>query len=376
MIDVDRFRSFDETWIASSVEIIGGGMADIVAPRLRQGIATHAIAAKSSTVRRFLFYTDVTYSDHDVMAVLSSLCLCNRSFGRMVEFCGTNQLLPAEAYPIPCSSSAIPKNWTCSAAEDEGLAVILPVWKRNYMQRMFETIKRQTRQPSRILVFQNEAHRVFDFSKFTEFNFSALHHVWLTNWNSFFYMTYVAMSFMRESYVLKIDDDMFASRRDAFATYLNAAKMQPSSIIGLNGGSVGLERCGFEIEKVVGKTAPDHVANFVLFPAGAGKVMQRFRRFVIFGSEDIAISLTNNMECGTLSWALRIGMDMVFDKLNQRRDGSIRKLYHDMVGREDSTLMYGLSYCYYVCGGYKPRKWVRHTGPNCSRDIRLPWKKD
>jgi hypothetical protein len=187
MIDIAHFQSFDSQWISSGIDWIYFGYADVITPHLEQGGATHAVLMKGSFARRFLLYTDVKYTSEHVMTVLSSLCLCNQSFGRILAFKGANQLIPVTVRPIPCD--LVPHNWTSCHRSTPRNALLLPVWKRNSLGDILETIKRQTYQPHRIIVFENQAHRTFDFRPLKEICQVPLHHVWLTNWNSYFFMT-------------------------------------------------------------------------------------------------------------------------------------------------------------------------------------------
>jgi hypothetical protein len=52
--------------------------------------------------------------------------------------------------------------------------------------------------PARILVLQNMMKPIIDFKAIRRVARVPVHHVWASNWNTFFYLTYVVMVFMPE----------------------------------------------------------------------------------------------------------------------------------------------------------------------------------
>jgi hypothetical protein len=111
----------------------------------------------------------------------------------------------------------------------------------------------------------------------------------------------------------------------------------------------------------------DHVSRVVLFDARAGKVMYRFRRYHLAGEEDVMLSLVNNIECGTLSTEIRIGINARNeDGFGQANDSEIKKAHPPIHGD-----YFELSYCYFINAGYVPRRWQNFSIRN-PQDIRLP----
>jgi hypothetical protein len=368
MIDIAHFQSFDSNWISSGIDLICSGYADLITPHLEQGIATHAVLMKSSFARRFLLYTDVKYTSEHVMTVLSSLCLCNQSFGRIVTFKGANELIPVTARPIPCD--LVPHHWTyChrSTPRNATLAILLPVWKRNLLSDMLKALKQQTYQPDRIIVFQNQAHRTFDFRPLMKLCPVPLHHVWLTNWNSYFFMTYIPMGFLHEPYTLKMDDDQIPTDTRAIEKYVTIMKTLPNRIIGAGGGDHSGDGCG-----LAENHGPyNHVAAFVMFHSDAAKILHRFRYDELFSAEDISLSLTNLMECGTSSLLVSVRLDDLIPQLAHGNDPEFMRL-HSREYRYSGRRVADSTYCHYLRGNYHLEQW---SSQNDTRgvDIRWPW---
>jgi hypothetical protein len=352
LIDLASFVRFDVNWIWSAVHFIGIRGDDIASPQVHNGIATHAVLMRASMARKFLLYTDVRYSDDHVMTVLSSLCLCNSSFGRVRELRGAHLMKPLSVNPLPCS--VIPRRFRCPHFPQPGnatFAILLPNFKRQYITRTFNDLAGQTRQGSFILVFQNRAYQTYDFRALQPLSPVPIQHVWLTNWNSFFFMTYLPMAFLPYDYVLKVDDDFFPRHSRAIEDWLNLTDRHPNSLIG-TGPGYAPPACG-NISFQTSHRQPDHVAWVVLYPTSSGKMLHRFRYFTLAGGEDIGIALTSSIECGFISRQSG-GWVMVSDNLGQAKDAEI----HAMVAAaRNGRGIYISIYCHYIAGGYRSPNW-------------------
>jgi hypothetical protein len=95
--------------------------------------------------------------------------------------------------------------------------------------------------------------------------------------------------------------------------------------------------------------------------------MYRFRRYTVIGAEDVMLSLANNMECGTDS--IQVGMGVRAnhsDGFGQQGDSEVMAEYSKVKG---DVLEW--TYCHFINAGYIPRMWSNFTVPN-PHDIRLP----
>jgi hypothetical protein len=174
------------------------------------------------------------------------------------------------------------------------------------------------------------------------------------------------MMFVPERFVLKIDDDNIPTNSMALETFVRAMD-RSNVIIGRTGATLTAPLC--DLRPVIADPVVrwDHVSWIVLFDAQAGKVMNRFRRFSLLGAEDMALSVTNAMECGTRSLEVEFPALCLGDDGNSHRsDPEISLGYSKLNGK-----LFDLSYCYFISAGYRPLLWRNFSIP-VIQNIRLP----
>ena len=102
-------------------------------------------------------------------------------------------------------------------------AVILTIFKRNYLSEILPLICNQTQPPSLLLFIQNSAYQSLNRSIIPKICTSqgiSIYHIWLSNWNSFSFMRhYVPIPSSIHTTIL-VDDDMFLVPT-AFETGMN-----------------------------------------------------------------------------------------------------------------------------------------------------------
>jgi hypothetical protein len=235
------------------------------------------------------------------------------------------------------------------------------------MRELFEAAMRQTHLPTRIFILQNRMHVLLNFTSIyaATGNMSVLH-VWCTNWNSFFFLTYVLVRFVPERFVIKVDDDNIPIDRTGFANYLNVA-IREDTIIGRLGWVIDSSWCGVSPRIGPSSNYSDHVAALVLFDSRACKIMHRFRWHTYLSAEDVAIGVSNALECGTTSRVIpfEIG-DYGYDGRNHGADPEISR---ELAKQSDWAFM--LQYCHAIFGGFRPNRWRDFQVPT-PIDIRLP----
>jgi hypothetical protein len=346
VVDFTAFRRFDNAWIDAALAAVRAGEADVVAARLRGSAASHALLAPTRVLRRFLMYTDVRYSRDPAMAVFSATAAC-RGFAWLRELAGAHELEPLEFAPVGCA--AAPAMMRCPAdrrPQRTDVAAVIPSFKRDYMGHLVAGLSGQTPRPTRIFIFQNRMHRLLDFTRIFSVASVPVIHIWLTNWNSFFFESYVFMSFLPERFVLKIDDHI-PTDHVSLASNVDTA-VRENAVVGRGSATIDPPLCSLDPQIVRGGKAVDHVS----FEAQACKILHRFRTYNIVGGEDIGISVTNTMECDTQSLQQPFAIQEFNHANRQRIDPEIHKEYEKI----DGTL-FELTYCHYITGGYRPVTW-------------------
>jgi hypothetical protein len=367
-VDLSAFRHFDDAWIDSAADLILANATDVVAARLQGTAASHAVLASTHVLRRFLLYTDVHYSPIPAMALFSATAACRR-LGRVSEHRGVHAMEAVSLNPIDCNDTPIGMH--CPAdrvSEKTDVAVIIPSFKRDYMKELVAGLAQQTHPPTQIFILQNAMHLLLDFKGILSVTSIPIRHVWFANWNSFFYMTYLLMSFVSERFVLKIDDDFIPTDKSSLAGFV-AAAVRGDVFVGPGGALLADPLCGIQPQIARDVGGLDHVSWIVLFAAQAGKILHRFGTYSFLGSEDISVSVTNAMECGTRMVEVKFpAKGYGNDGHGQRNDREIAAGY---VHFTDSLT--NLAYCYYIMGGYRPVTWRNFT---ISKPTNVRWPVD
>lgn len=91
---------------------------------------------------------------------------------------------------------------------------------------------RQRFPPKRIFFIQNQLRRVLNWSRILQASTVPIVHFWCTNWNSYFFLTYVVMMFVPELYTFKFDDDHIPVDRQSLLEYADQMKLNRNLIVG------------------------------------------------------------------------------------------------------------------------------------------------
>jgi hypothetical protein len=365
-VDLEAFERFDNAWIDAAAEAVLADPRAVAAARLHGTAASHAVLVSVRLLRRFLVYTDVHYSAVPAMALLSATAAC-RGFGHALEVPADHALRPRPATPVACADA--PTMQRCPAdrrGPRDDVAVMVPAFKRDYMGPLITGVCQQTHRPTRIFILQNAMHVLLNFTRIFSVASVPVAHLWFTNWNSFFYIFYVLIMFVPERFTLKIDDDLIPTDTVSLATFVNAA-LQQDVIVGSGGAYMNRPACGFNPQIIDNVQGFDHSAFVILYDTYAGKVLHRFSTYSPLGGDDIALSLTNAMECGTQ----RVGRDFVhnefhFDGMTHRNDPEIQAGYAKFTEE-----LYDLTYCHFIRAGFRPIAW-RNFSHGQTTDIRWP----
>lgn len=67
------------------------------------------------------------------------------------------------------------------------LCIILPNFKRNYISSSFTAFSNQTYKPKFYLIIQNDNRINYNLSLIQKMVNEPIYHIWMQNWNSFFF---------------------------------------------------------------------------------------------------------------------------------------------------------------------------------------------
>ena len=93
--------------------------------------------------------------------------------------------------------------------ENSSLCLVLPTFKRNYLNYSFNAFSNQTYKPKLYLIIQNEDRIHYNLSLIQQNIREPIFHIWMKNWNSFFFLNHRIFSLLPCNFILKYDDDQW-----------------------------------------------------------------------------------------------------------------------------------------------------------------------
>ena len=255
---------------------------------------------------------------------------------------------------------------------------MLPTFKRNYFSLSMPAYASQTYKPKFYVIIQNTDRMHFNMSFIQNMTNETVYHIWIQNWNSFFFLNHRLASIFPCDLILKYDDDQWPNDANLQKNLIDNIKNK-NIIIGYAGINAMKSMCGYTPENynIIRNNIKDHVAVPLLIRTNYLKLDARNKPFRLFWAEDVALSLNSNRLCNVTS--IVVGMNLI----QKQYDGNSQSLDKQIVSqiekdlKKDSKfneLIY--SYCYLIRSGYIPRRWGNfHILKNDSIDITINHKR-
>ena len=115
----------------------------------------------------------------------------------------------------------------CPTIKDKdkpSLCIMLPNFKRNYLYSSFKAFSYQTYKPKFYIIIQNENRKIYNLSSIKKIIKEPVYHIWLQNWNSFFFLNLRLSSLLPCDFILKYDDDQWPIDNTLQEKLINSAK--------------------------------------------------------------------------------------------------------------------------------------------------------
>jgi hypothetical protein len=178
------------------------------------------------------------------------------------------------------------------------ICIMIPIFKRNYINESLSSLSKQSYKPKFYLLIQNQNRIRFNFTSIKKFVKEPIYHIWMSNWNSFFYLNHRLSSVLPCDFIMKYDDDQWPIDITIHEKLINKAKNK-NIIIGHG---------GFSIKRTFGKYTHinyrnikkenvDHIASPMLIRPNYLKLDARNKIYRIYSTEDIALSLNSWIHC-------------------------------------------------------------------------------
>jgi hypothetical protein len=234
---------------------------------------------------------------------------------------------------------------------------MLPSFKRDYFSSSFSAFSNQTYKPKFYIIIQNENRKHYNLSLIQKKVKEPVYHIWMQNWNSFFFLNHRLSSVLPCDFILKYDDDQWPIDNSIQHRLVNFAKGK-NVIIGHRGYLMKKSYCGYSSKNIniVKKSIVDHAAVPLLIRPGYIKLDARNKIYRLYGGEDISLSLNSRKLCNVTSKIMKMRLkEMQNDGNNQRLDKQIISAYKNE--KEVKFNLFSNTYCYLIHSGYAPILW-------------------
>jgi len=239
----------------------------------------------------------------------------------------------------------------------QSLCILLPTFKRNYIYHSLLSLSNQSYKPSFYVIVQNDNRINFNLSHIQDIVKEKVYHIWMQNWNSYFYLIHRIASVFPCDYVLKYDDDQWPLDKTIHERLIKEVKNK-NIIIAHRGYSIKktfLKYTHFFM-KNLDKNILDHAATPMIVRPGYFKLDARNMIYRLYSTEDIALSLNSWIFCRVSSIRMKMNLFEIHnDGNNQRADKEINSYYENEKYKRNNIFFN--TYIYLILAGYIPQKW-------------------
>ena len=266
-----------------------------------QKIGCSLLLSKASIIEHLLYYTDSDTSHANPLIQLS--------LATQTKFC----FIPfnfLESSSLEAINNRFSLNMNCPSVNDKNipsLCIMLPNFKRNYFSSSFPAFSNQIYKPKFYIIIQNENRIYYNLTLIQKMVNEPVYHIWIQNWNSFFFLNLRFASIFPCDFVLKYDDDQWPIDNFLHQNLINIIKGK-NIIIGYRGYTVGKSFCGYspkDFNKVEDDIV-DHSAVPLLTRPGYIKLDARNNIYRLYGGEDISLSLNSKKLCNVTSKIIKM----------------------------------------------------------------------
>jgi hypothetical protein len=194
-----------------------------------------------------------------------------------------------------------------------------------------------------------------------------IYHIWMQNWNSFFFLNHRLSSVLPCDFVLKYDDDQWPIDNALQKRLIDIAKGK-NIIIGNGGHSIKNKYCGYSPKyfKKIKNGIVDHSSVPILVRRGYFKLDARNKIYSLYGGEDVSLSLNSWKICKVTSKVVKMNlMQRQKDGNTHIKDRQIISAYNK--AKETPRNLFRKIYCYLIRSGYIPRLWAEFYLPQKDR---------
>ena len=320
-------------------------------------IGCSILFSNSSIIEHLLYYTDSQTSHSNPIIQLS--------FATKTKFCFIKfKYLRSSNFENINKRFSI--NMNCPSIDNEdnpSFCVMIPAFKRNYFSFSFPAFSNQTYKPKFYIIIQNDNRKIYNLALIRKMVKEPVYHIWMQNWNSFFFLNHRLSSVLPCDFILKYDDDQWPIDKKIHQRLISSAKGK-NVIIGRGGYLAQKSLCGYSVKKIknIENDVVDHSSVPLLIRPGYIKLDARNSIYRLYGGEDITLSLNSWKLCNVTSKMMSMNLtEKQKDGNNQIADEQIIAAYKN--DNKNNIKLFEETYCFLINSGYKPRKWAQFQIP-------------
>ena len=315
-------------------------------------IGSSILLSKASIIQHFLYYTNCNTKHINPFIQFS---FAKKTKFKFIPFYSNNSFI------LDNINGIFSSNMECPSFNDDkdkhSLCILLPTFKRNYIYHSLLSLSNQSYKPSFNVIVQNDNRINFNLSHIQDIVKEKVYHIWMQNWNSYFYLIHRIASVLPCDYVLKYDDDQWPLDKTIHERLIKEVKNK-NIIIAHRGYSIKktfLKYTHFFM-KNLDKNILDHAATPMIVRPGYFKLDARNMIYRLYSTEDIALSLNSWIFCRVSSIRTKMNLFEIHnDGNNQRADKEINSYYENEKYKRNNIFFN--TYIYLILAGYIPQKW-------------------
>jgi hypothetical protein len=320
-------------------------------------IGCSILFSRASIIEHLLYYTDSDTSHANPFIQLS--------LATQTKFC----FIPfnyIKSSNIENINGRFSFNMNCPSTDDKNqpsFCIMLPSFKRNYFSYSFAAFSNQTYKPKFYVFIQNDDKIHLNLSLIQKMVNEPVYHIWIQNWNSFFFLSHRFSSVFPCDFVIKYDDDQWPIDNTIQERLIKSAR-DKNVIIGKRGYLFNKSYCGFSPKKYNKKknNIVDHAAVPLVVRPGYLKIDARNKIYRLYHAEDVSLSLNSWKLCNVTSKKMNMKL------MEMQNDGNSRRFDKQIISaikseKEPHFKPFFKSYCFLIRSGYIPKLWAEFHLP-------------
>lgn len=311
IIDSDELtdRLPSSTWLNEALAAINSDPTVVPVCGLYESsqVARGCMLVKSLDLRYIWTMTTFRRKKTKAMEIMSHILRCLYHYRLVDSLDPRPELVPTTVQPSPyveteCVKAYDVMDFQCNAnyPVERTTGIVLSQFKRPYLEQQLRSIRNSNINCREIIIVQGGLHKNYGpvLNKWP-----AVKHVWMTNWDSPYFFRFLLSFELTSYYIHQVNDDIVFGRTTLHT--LNQLSSKHHSPVGVKGRTIlSLDyKNGLFTQTIeqLGTTSADFLIGTFGGMMEHMKIFWRYRAYTQRNAEDIHFSLSNVMECKTLS---------------------------------------------------------------------------